>query len=48
MCWKRDDMLEFKDSVIRAAGLVEWLLEDDGPMGKDNNDVWDWDGNNDE
>ena len=40
-------MLEFKDSILRAAGYVEWLVEDDEDlMGEDRNDVLDWDGNN--
>ena len=37
--------LKLRDGVMRAEGLVQWL-SDDG-MGEDNNDVWDWDGNND-
>jgi len=43
-------MLEFRDSVLRAAGFVEWLVEDndlDSLMGEDRNDVLDWDSNND-
>jgi len=40
-------MLEFKDSILREAGFVEWLVEDDDAlMGKDRNNVLDWDGNN--
>jgi len=39
-------MLEFKDSVLRAAGYVEWLVDDDDPMGEDRNDILDWDNNN--
>jgi len=41
-------MLEFKDSVLRVAGFVKWLVEDgDALMGEDRNDVLDWDSNND-
>jgi len=39
-------MLEFKDSILHAAGYVEWLVEDDEDlMGEDRNDVLDWDNN---
>ena len=39
-----------KIMTLRAHRMVEWLdMEEgleDGPMGDNNNDVWDWDGNN--
>ena len=41
-----------KDQILRAHRLVEWLEFEERPfdkgnlMGEDNNDVWDWDGNN--
>jgi len=37
-----------KDQILWASQMVEWLSMEDGPMGVDNNDMWDWDGNNDE
>ena len=33
--------------ILQANHLVKWMEMEDGPMGEDNNDVWDWDGNND-
>ena len=33
--------------VLRANQLHEWEEMEEGPMGEDNDDVWDWDGNND-
>ena len=33
--------------VLRANRLRKWEEMEEGPMGEDNNDVWDWDGNND-
>jgi len=27
-------MLEFKDSILREAGYVEWLVDDDDLMGR--------------
>ena len=36
---------ESREGALRSSGLVEWLVED-GPMGNNNNDVWDWEGNN--
>jgi len=39
-------MLEFKDSILREVGYVEWLVDDDNLMGEDRNDVLDWDNNN--
>jgi len=50
-CHQQDQILEFKDSVLHAAGFVEWLVEDydlDSLMDEDRNDVLDWDGNNDD
>jgi len=42
-------MLEFKDSILCEAEFVGWLVEvDDALMGKDRNDVLDWDSNDDE
>jgi len=38
--------LEMKDMILQANRLVEWVAMADGPNGSDNNDVWDWDGNN--
>ena len=38
--------LEMKDLILRANHMVEWVTMDDGPMGSDDNDVLDWDGNN--
>ena len=44
--------VEMKDRILQAHRLVEWLDFEEGPfdesrlMGEDNNDVWDWDGNN--
>ena len=35
-----------KDLILRANRMVEWVTMDDGPMGSDDNDVLDWDGNN--
>ena len=35
------DELEGREGALRSSGLVEWLVE-----GDDNNDVWDWEGNN--
>ena len=32
---------------MRAEGLVQWLSDDVDAMGEDNNNIWDWDGNND-
>jgi len=39
-------MLEFKDSILREAGYVELLVDDDDLMGEDRNDMLDWDNNN--
>ena len=36
-----------KDCILEAHRLVEWLSMEDGPMGINNNNIWDWDGNND-
>ena len=47
-CRQRDEELALLDSVVRAAGYVQWLVDDDAHMGEDNNNVWDWDGNNNE
>ena len=33
--------------VLQANQLREWEEMEEGPMGEDNNDMWDWDGNND-
>ena len=38
---------EMMREVLRANRLREWEEMEDEPMGEDNNDVWDWDGNND-
>ena len=46
LCHQRDRMLEFKDSILREVGYVEWLVDDDNLMGEDRNDVLDWDNNN--
>jgi len=45
-CCRRDEDLELSDSIVRALGYVQWLMDDDVPMGEDNNDIWDWDENN--
>jgi len=42
--------MEMKNQILQAHQLVEWLdMEDgpmgDGPMGKDSNNMWDWEGN---
>jgi len=42
----QQEELESKDGVFHASGIVKWLVDKDGPMGEDNNDVLDWDGNN--
>jgi len=34
-----------KDQILQAGWMVGWLSMEDGPMGEDNNDMWDWDGN---
>jgi len=39
------DELESREGALHSSGLIEWLVED-GPMGGDNNEVWDWEGNN--
>ena len=44
-CHQQEE-LENRDRVPRASGLVEWLVEEDGSMGDNNNDIWDWDSNN--
>ena len=35
-----------QEQILQVQCLVEWTLMEDGPMGVDNNDVWDFDGNN--
>jgi len=40
--------LEMKDMILQANRLVEWVAMADGPNSSDNNDVWDWEGNNTE
>jgi len=42
---RQQEELESQDRVLRAGRFVKWLVED-GPMGDDNNEVWDWEGNN--
>ena len=41
-------MCELEDGVQRSSSWVDRLVDEDGEMGIDNNDVWDFDGNNDE
>ena len=41
-------MRELEDGVQRSSSWVDHLVDEDGEMGIDNNDVWDFDGNNDE
>ena len=41
--------LRLADGLTRARKTVHWLSDDDGgDMGVDCNDVWDFEGNNDE
>ena len=42
--------LEMSEAERIAHIFVGWLVEEDdyGWMGDDENDIWDWDGNNDE
>jgi len=35
-----------KDQILQANRFIEWLEMEDGLMGVDNNNIWDWDGNN--
>ena len=35
-----------KNRILQAVWMVEWLTMEDGAMGDDSNNVWDWDGNN--
>ena len=44
---QREELLA-RDGALRARGMVEWLSDEGGAMGEDNNDVLDFDGNNDE
>jgi len=37
-----------RDGALRAREMVKWLSDEGDTMGEDNNDVWDFDGNNDE
>ena len=37
-----------RDGALRAREMVEWLSDKGDAMGEDNNNVWDFDGNNDE
>ena len=39
-------MLRMREQIIATTRSVDMLTMDDGPMGEDNNDVWDFDGNN--
>jgi len=41
---RQQEELESQDRVLYAGRFVEWLVED-GPMGDNNNEVWDWEGN---
>ena len=34
--------------ILQANQLVEWMEMEDGLMGEDNNNMWDWDGKNDD
>ena len=34
--------------ILQANQLVKWMEMEDGLMEEDNNNMWDWDGNNDE
>jgi len=36
-----------KNRILQAVRMVEWLTMEDGTIGDNNNDVWDWEGNND-
>ena len=38
--------LEMNVGVFLPSHLIEWLENDDGQMGVDNNNIWDWDSNN--
>ena len=44
---RREAGMEMMREVLRANRLHEWAEMEEGPMGEDNNDMWDWDGNND-
>jgi len=44
-CCQQEE-LDSRDGILHASRLVEWLEDKDGPMGNNNNDVWDWDNNN--
>jgi len=37
-------MVRMQDQILCAGRYIEWLEMDNGPMGVDNNDIWDWDG----
>jgi len=37
-----------KNRILQAVRMVEWLTVEDEPVGDNNNDVWDWEGNNDQ
>ena len=39
-------MVRMQGQILHASQYIEWLEMDDGLMGVDNNDVWDWDRNN--
>ena len=43
----RQEGIAMMKEILQANRLVEWMEMEDGLMGEDNNDVWDWDGNND-
>ena len=43
---EEDGAVELRARMMRAGRMVAWLSNDG--MGEDNNDIWDWDGNNDE
>ena len=44
---RREAGMAMMREVLRANRLHEWEEMEEGLMGEDNNDVWDWDGNND-
>ena len=42
----RQEGIAMMKEILQANCLVKWIEMEDGPMGEDNN-MWDWDGNND-
>jgi len=39
-------MFAMQEQILQVQHLVEWSLMEEGLMGEDNNDIWNFDGDN--